>query len=371
MEAGSLIRSEFWLDDAPLMMGADRETPSGLPGLVYFRSSGSTGEPKWIGLGRRALLASAAAVNAHLRVDASSTWALALPLVHVGGFGVVARAWQAGCRLAVFDRKWSAPDFAAWLSGSRASHLSLVPTQVHDLVKAGAVGPPGLRAVVVGGGVLDAVTGRAARDLGWPVLASYGMTEAGSQVATQDLEQLDMPYSPEPLGILPSWEVRCGDGGRLELRGEALFSGLLVRDGGDWSYLERRGDWFLTSDGGEVVAGRLRLVRRADASVKILGELVDPLAVEAELRIAVGGSLPPAALAVVAVPDARAGMRLVIVHGAELPTARLTPALEAYQATCPGFRRISAVVALPRLPTSPLGKVLRGELSRIAAEAVN
>lgn len=371
MEAGSLIRSEFWRDDAPLLMGEERETPRGVPGLVYFRSSGSTGEPKWIGLGRRALLASAAAVNAHLRVDASSTWALALPLVHVGGFGVVARAWQAGCRLAVFERKWSAPEFAAWLSGTRASHLSLVPTQVHDLVAAGAVGSPGLRAVVVGGGVLDAVTGRAARALGWPVLASYGMTESGSQVATQGLEVLDTPYSPAPLDILPCWEARCGDGGRLELRGEALFDGWLVRDGRDWSYRERRGDWFLTSDTGEVASGRLRLLGRADALVKILGELVDPLAVEAELRVAVGESLPPAALVVVAVPDARAGMRLVVVHGPELPAAWLAPALETYHAACPGFRRISAVVALPELPTSPLGKPLRSELSRIAAEAMN
>jgi O-succinylbenzoic acid--CoA ligase len=371
MEAASLILPGFWAADVPLMMGAERAAPRELPGLVYFRSSGSTGEPKWIGLGRRALLASAAAVNTHLQVDAASTWALALPLVHVGGFGVAARAWQAGCRLAVFGRKWSAPGFVSWLSSAGASHLALVPTQVHDLVAAGAACPRGLRAVVVGGGALDPATGCAARDLGWPVLASYGMTEAGSQVATQRLELLDTPFSPQPLDILPCWDVRSGHDGRLELRGEALFDGWLVREGRDWSYRERRGDWFVTSDTGDIAAGRLRLGGRADALVKILGELVDPLAVEAELRGAVGAALPPAALAVVAVPDVRTGMRLVLVHGPELAAARLDPALAAYHAVCPGFRRIGAVVALPSMPTSPLGKPLRAELSRIAAEAVN
>jgi O-succinylbenzoic acid--CoA ligase len=359
METGALIRPEFWESGVPVMMGGC--PAADVPGLVYFRTSGSTGTPKWIGLHRRALLVSAAAVNRHLGVTPADCWALALPVEHVGGFGVAARAFESGCRLAVFARKWDAAGFTAWLAAAGATHLSLVPTQVHDLVAAGMHAPAGLRAVVVGGGVLAEPSGIAARRLGWPVLASYGMTETASQVATQGLELLDLPYVALPVPLLPCWNARTGDEGRIELRGEALFSGTLVPAGEGWKYEERRSDWHVASDLGRLEGRNLFLAGRADAMVKILGELVDPAAVEAELL----ALLPAGGFAVVAVPDERAGNRLVLVHE---PAVAVAPALAAYHAACPGFRRISSCLAVGRIPRSPLGKPLRAELSQIAAQ---
>jgi O-succinylbenzoic acid--CoA ligase len=364
MEASALIRREFWEGDEPVAMGGS--LPAELPGLVYFRTSGSTGEPKWIGLSRHALLVSAAAVNRHLGVVAADCWALALPLEHVGGFGVAARAWQAGCRLEVFGRKWHAREFAGWLGGTGATHLSLVPTQVYDLVAEGVRAPAGLRAVVVGGGMLAVATGRAARDLGWPVLASYGMTEAASQIATQGLELLEAPYVSEPLDLLPCWEARCDGDGRIAIRGEALFDGMLVPDGKRWNYEERRSEWFATSDNGVVEGRSLRVTGRADTRVKILGELVDPLAVEAGLTARIAGGF-----AVLAVADKRAGHRLVLVREAATDHAEVAAALSAYHAGCPGFQRIGEVVEVAAIPRGPLGKPLRSELARIAGLRAN
>ena len=372
MEAGSLMRPEFWAEEVPLVMGESIELSLGLPGLVYFRSSGTTGEPKWIGLRRSALLASAAAVNRHLEVDSGSVWALALPLIHVGGFGVIARAHQATCGLEVFTEKWSAVGFGRWLKGVKASHLSLVPTQVHDLVISRIAAPETLRAVVVGGGALDASTGRAARALGWPVLASYGMTEAGSQIATQGLEKLETAYVTDALEILPCWQLRRTSEGRLEMRGDALFEGWLVNEDGIWRYRPREGDWFVTSDTGDIGPTGLRITGRADTSVKILGELVNPLAVETKLRDLAGMPLPPTSLCVVAVPEARAGMRLVLAYNTEcLHREQAESLLDRYHSTCPGYCRISSTLAMPALPSSPLGKLLRGELAKIASEKTN
>ena len=371
MEAGSLMPPGFRDEDAPVLMGGSGDLPRGIPALVYFKTSGSSGEPKWIGLSREALRVSADAVNGHLEVGASSIWALALPVEHVGGFGLVLRAMQAGCGVARYEPKWNAAEFVKWLAAVRGTHLSLVPTQVHDLVSAGLRAPAGLRAVVVGGGCLSLASGQAARGLGWPVLASYGMTEAGSQIATQGLELLDSPYSPEPLGLLPCWEARSGESGRIEIRGEALFRGWLKQESSGWRFEERRGDWFVTSDSGSVVGREIRIAGRADALVKILGELVDPAAVQAEIVAASAGGIDERELAVVAVEDARAGKRLVLVHEKPVPVAIVELALLSYHATCPGFRRISAVVAVGEIPRSPLGKPLGSELSRIAEEAVN
>lgn len=197
MDAPVLITDRFWNDDEPVFMGGfDGELPDidALCGQVLFKTSGSTGAPKWVALSRHALQVSAQAVNAHLEVAGDACWGLALPLHHVGGFGVMARANQAGCGLAAFTQRWQAADFANWLEQQGVTHSALVPTQVHDLVAAGLSAPNSLRAVVVGGGQLAPSLGQAARDLGWPVLASYGMTEAGSQIATQGLECLANSY---------------------------------------------------------------------------------------------------------------------------------------------------------------------------------
>jgi o-succinylbenzoate---CoA ligase len=368
MEAADLIAAAFWQVDFPVLMGRDGGVPPGIPGLIYFQSSGSTGEPKWIGLSRAALQVSAAAVNAHLQVDSSSCWVLALPLHHVGGFGVAARARQSGCRIECYKGKWDAADFAAWLAGSGGTHLSLVPTQVHDLVAAGLQAPESLRAIVVGGGILPEATGRAARALGWPVLASYGMTEAGSQIATQGLELLGQSYVTKPFELLPCWEARKDEEGRILIRGAALFSGTLKAEPAGWKYEERRSEWFASSDLGRVEGRALSIAGRADTLVKILGELVDPVAVEAEL-LAIAGAVPGSA-AVVAVADSRAGQRLVLVHENVTPQRSWAATLELYHAVCPGFRRISGVLGVEALPKSPLGKIRRAELSQLAANRI-
>ncbi len=366
MEAADLITAGFWEADSPLLMGRESEVPPGIPPLIYFQSSGSTGEPKWIGLSRTALQVSAAAVNAHLRVDSSSCWALALPLHHVGGFGVAARTWQAKCRIECYRGKWDAAAFTAWLGECGGTHLSLVPTQVHDLVATGLRAPESLRAIVVGGGILSEATGRAARALGWPVLASYGMTEAGSQIATQSLELLDQPYVTTPLQLLPCWDARTDEDGRILIHGAALFNGILRAEATGWKYEEHRSEWFASSDLGRVEGRMLSIAGRADMLVKILGELVDPVAVEAEL-LALAGAMPGTAV-VVAVPDERMGHKLVLVH--ETVTSPWEEVLRCYHEACAGFRRVAAVIEIKTIPKSALGKPRRAEMSRFAAERV-
>ena len=323
--------------------------------------------PKWIALAKTALLASAAAVNRHLGVTRTSCWGLALPLHHVGGFGVAARAHEAGCRFARFDWRWDAAAFAAWLTENEVTHTSLVPTQVHDLVRARIHTRSSLRAVVVGGGHLDEETGRAARALGWPVLASYGMTEAASQIATQDFSALQHPYQPAPLPLLPIWRAEPAPDGRLRIAGPALFSGRLVRDGGTWVFEPRLSDWHQTEDRVSIENGFLTPLGRADSLVKVLGELVDPEAIERELAALSGGALAPGSFVVVAVPDARAEHRLVPAFDTAVDAAVIRDAVAAHAKQAPGYGRLGPAVTLDPFPRSPLGKPLRGEIAAVIA----
>lgn len=369
MDARFLADRGFWLDDRPWAFGFAGPLPGMdvLRGQVLFQTSGSSGRPKWLALSKEALQHSARAVNAHLEVDARSCWGLALPVHHVGGFGVAARAMAADCRMAVFAGRWDPAAFAAWLADERVTHTSLVPTQVHDLVRDGLRAPSSLRAVVVGGGRLDEPSGRAARELGWPVLASYGLTEAGSQVATQSLDTLNADYTPAPLPVLPIWNVRVDEDDCLLIAGPALFSGILVPDAAGWRYEPRTGDGFRTADRVLCESGWLTPLGRADLRVKVLGELVDPEAAERELAESFarcgGSSEVLGAFAVAAVPDARTGHRLAVFCETRIPRPALDAALADYQARVPGHLRLAGPYWREALPRSPLGKLLRRQLA--------
>ncbi len=356
------------------MVSGERREVSGLPaGGRVFETSGSSGRPVRVVHLAAGLRASAAAVNAHLGVGRESCWGLALPRRHVGGHGVLVRAEVAGCRLAEWPGRWDPGGFVRWLAAERVSHSSLVPTQVHDLVAAGLRAPGSLRAVVVGGGRLDAATGGAARDLGWPVLASYGLTEAASQVATAGLDSLGAPFSPDRLPVLPIWELRCDAAGLIHLRGPALCAGWVKERGGTPVFVPRTGEWWATHDVGRLdAAGRLTVRGRADQLVKVLGELVDPLAIEAALAGHDPGGALHGRIAVVAVPDARRGNRLVPVREAGCDRALAEAARAHYQLACPGYARLAPWVTVAALPRSPLGKLRRVELgAQVAATPEN
>lgn len=366
MDAALLTKGAFWNDPTPFAAGGIPDLPA-LSGHVLFETSGSTGKPKWVAISKTALLTSAAAVNRHLEIDTGSHWGLALPLNHVGGFGVAARAYQAGCRLSAFTRRWNAPEFTDWLARHSITHTTLVPAQVHDLVSAGCVAPPDIKAIVVGGGQLDTSSGQAARHLGWPVLASYGMTECSSQIATQDLELLNSPYQPAPIRILPIWKTSVDEMGRLEISGPALFSGYLING----EYFPRQTETHVTSDKVTLDGKFLTPLGRTDSIVKILGELVDPEAIEKELVDLSEGDLILGNFAIVAIPDSRRGHFLQPVFESKSAADNATPALTEYNRTAPGFRRLRDSVILPSIPRSGLGKLLRRDLTKFAESWLN
>jgi len=336
------------------------DPPALLPDDTFvFQTSGSTGEPSLVCLTRHALLANAAAVNDWLRATADDVWLRVLPDFHVGGQSIHFRAELSHSRVLVEDGKWDPQRFIRVAAHSRVTLTSLVPAQVFDLVAAGLLAPPALRAVIVGGGALSDELYRQARALGWPLLPSYGLTEAASQVATARMESLlTAPLGTEgpPLELLPCWEARVDDAGRLQLRGAPLLSGRFVRTPHGWEMHRAVDDdgWFTTSDRARLDGRLLTPLGRCDRVVKVLGELVDLDAIEAALHRA---GLPPDRGVVMALPDERAGVRPWLVTDLENADA----AVEAANATLPPFARIAGWRRL-ELPRSPLGKVLRFEI---------
>lgn len=315
---------------------------------VWLGTSGTSGSLKIVALSRTALETSARAVNLHLAAGAADVWIDPLPIFHVGGLGIVVRAALAGVpghRLG----DWNAAKFVFKAADCGATLSALVPAQVHDLVAAGLPAPECLRAVVVGGGALDHSLRERAQALGWPLLASYGLTEAGSQVATARIGARDAEWLP----LLGHLEARLHDAGVLELRGPSLLTGWMMfhEDGrARWEDPKRDG-WYGTGDRAELRGGELRVLGRLDDLVKIRGELVDLAALERALQCRVRSGRVALRLA----PDERNGFSLRVV--AENKAAR-AEAEGASEEVFPAFARPESIVTAT-IVRNALGKTPR------------
>ena len=364
------MSEQFWgSSDAELLlasrssaMRAEIETTLQGTELVVFQSSGTTGVPRFVCHTRRGLLASAQAVNEHLEISSRDRWFLPLPVHHVGGFAVCARAYHSGSVVYKLSGEWSAPLFIAQCGVAKAAFTSLVPTQIFDLVEAESQCPPSLRAVLVGGGRLDPRVEDRARDLGWPVLKTYGLTEAGSQVATQR-------PGTDVLVVLPHLEAAVDGGGRLRLRGSSIAESYLTHEESDgWRFqpCTDADGWLQTDDFVELDDRKLRFLGRGSSTVKILGELVNVESLETAFLRAANDRR----LALIDVPDPRSENALVLACETGVCRVSLGAAVDAFNSTVAGFERIARVVELEDgIPRGDLGKVRRGELRKRVVEA--
>jgi O-succinylbenzoic acid--CoA ligase len=320
-----------------------------LQGHLFFATSGSTGNGRWVALSRAALLSSARVVNEHLGVTADDRWLLALPTFHVGGLGVLARSYAASCSVVVMEEKWDAEAYHRLCCENKATFSSLVPTQMVDLVNGGVKAPSSLRAVLIGGGRLEDSVYEKAVDLGWPVVETYGMTETCSQVATAMLGQREMK-------ILPSWETKLDYDGRLMLTGEAVLTGYVTCIDNHCVFTDpKKGGWLVTDDIAEINEGCIIVKGRADRCVKVLGELVNLDQVQREFAASLGVDEE---FPVVSLPDIRRGAKLIACTEQVDVSLDL---LEKYNAQCNPLHRIESVQRVEIL-RSPLGKVRYSQL---------
>ncbi len=359
-----LANPEWARRQADGLAGISRHLPA-LEAHIWVSTSGTSslvpGRVRWIALSKAAFLASARGVNRHLQAARDDVWAHALPTFHVGGLGILARAWLSGSRVVpAVAGKWSAAGFHEAVARERATLSALVPSQVHDLVAAGLASPPSMRAIVVGGARMDAALYERARALGWPCLPSYGLSETCSQVATAGLSSLAGTVRPTVLPVL----------GHAEIRAESLLTcAAEVNELGARVWDPKQDGWLLTEDLGRVSAGGVEVFGRITDSVKVLGEIVSlphvedqawRWATEQDLR-----GLPGFDLAVVAPPHPRLGHEIVLALACCAPPdtsrrAAVEASLEAYgRDHLLPYERVRRVVWVAEIPRTPLGKCRR------------
>lgn len=301
------------------------------PTALVVTTTGSSGQPKEIGLSAAALLASARASNKFIGAEFGNTWSLLLPLNHIAGINVLIRSLELGttpANLIGFTGKFPKVDFTA-----------IVPTQLYRALN----GDENLlnhlqsaRAVLVGGAALTQQLRLRAEAAGIAIIETYGSTETSGGCV----------YNGYPLDGV---EIAIGPDRRIAIKGKVIAHELISEDG-----------WYYTSDAGHFESGRLIVDGRIDDIIVTGGENVSLTAIDRVLA----QSFPEIQSAAFAVSDPEWGQAIhCALAGAESsaePKIQSILELELGPAA-----KIKGFHHLPELPLIGIGKVDRAALGRL------
>lgn len=301
---------------------------------LVVETSGSTGEPKSVAISTAALIASTNAAHKYLGATPGDTWSLLLPTSHIAGLNVIARATALGTK--VIDNL----NLSSYID---ADFVSIVPTQLHRAINGDAKLLEHLtaaEAVLVGGGALSDSLRKSATDNHVKIVTTYGMTEmCGGCI-----------YNQKPLDGV---EVHVNSTGLIKLRGPMMASDYL-NDQSGWNSLTSDG-WFQTSDLGEYVDGKLKILGRADCVIKSGGEKISLSEIEEKFR----KQFPGIEVVAFGVADAEWGEKLCLGVTTQI-------SLIEVQSKLTGIFSPKEIYFLSQLPRTALGKVDRKAAARLA-----
>ena len=268
-------------------------------------TSASTGVPKAVLHSYGNHYYSALGANLHLPLGKADLWLLSLPLFHAGGQAILYRTALAGAGVvAARPDNWEEALFKY-----PVSHLSLVPTQLHRLLKDQAMCErlKSLKAILVGGGRVFGDLVKKAVEMGLRLHLSYGSSEMSSQICTSPPSPASSKSLPNTTHVgkpLPLRQVKVNAQKEILVKGPCLFKGYYTR-GRPLLPLDTHG-FFHTGDQGEFDAnGSLAILGRMDLMFTSGGENIHPQEIERALEETV---YVEEAL-VVGVPDPEFGAR--------------------------------------------------------------
>jgi acyl-CoA synthetase (AMP-forming)/AMP-acid ligase II len=338
-------------------------------GSAILFTSGSTGEPKGVELSEAQLLHVASAIASHNALTAHDRGFNPLPLFHVNAQVVGLLATLVAGGSLVLDRRFHRTGFWELLKERDITWLNAVPAILAVLARGGSMAvPTRLRFIRSASAPLpDAV-----RDaLGsTPLVISYGMTEAASQITATPLNRSSPPGS---VGVPVGTEVDVRDDDGLQAAPGQVGS-LWIRGNGviDGYYAGRATDrfdadgWLHTGDVGLVDEnGFVFLIGRIDDVINRGGEKVYPSEVEDVLlgdeRVREAVVVGRADEILGAVPVAY----VMLVEGTEDDSDLIDSLGVACKRLLPRSKRPVEINVVTDVPRAATGKVQR---SRLRAE---
>jgi O-succinylbenzoic acid--CoA ligase len=311
----------------------------------YILTSGSTGEPRQVGLTYGNFLFSAVGSAFNIGVEPADRWLCCLPLSHVAGLSIVLRSVIYGTTAMLLDG-FDTDQVASTLTSGGITVLSLVPTMLIRLLEAGAdLSAP--RAILIGGGPVPKAALEEALDQGATVVQTYGMTETCSQVTTLSPEDARRRIGSAGRPLLTT-HVRI-EGDEILVQGPTVAPGFADSDG-----------WLHTGDLGRIDEdGFLYVDGRTDDVIVSGGENVVPAEVESVL-LEHAGVADAAAVGREDREWQQAVTALVVPAGDGLDLDELRDHCASRLAPYKVPKRFELVAELPRTAS---GKLLRRQLA--------
>lgn len=311
------------------LLGLHRHGLQDLATVVF--SSGSTGDPKGIMLSHRNILSNIEGIRHRVRLGPEDRVVGVLPFFH--SLGLTGTLWGPlllGVKAAYHPDPRDTRGVGELVHKYRATVLMATPTFLRMYCR--RCEPEQLQSldwVLAGGEKLPtAVAEEFEKRFGIEPLEGYGCTELSPVVALNvpDSRLLEPGTCMRKAGTvgrpLPGVQTRVVDPERFEPVSEGQEGLLLVKGPNVMTgYLGRpdltaeavRDGWYVTGDIVRIEDGFIRITDRLNRFSKLGGEMVPHLHIEEAL----GQLLPPAdhpTFVVTAVPDARKGERLVVLH---------------------------------------------------------
>lgn len=330
-------------------------------------TSGTTGRPKGAMLTFGSHWWSAVGSVLNLGLYPDDKWLAAVPLFHVSGLSILMRSVIYGIPVLLHER-FDPVAVNEAIDEHGVTMLSVVSSMLARILDArgDTPFPSSLRCVLVGGGPVPRPLLMRCREMGVPVVQTYGLTETASQVVTlspQDalrkLGSAGKPLFPVEVRIVVDGrEAPAHTAGEIVVRAPNVMKGYFRQPEATGQTLVD--GWLYTGDIGYLDdEGFLYVLDRRDDLIISGGENVYPAEVESVLL-----SHPAVEeAAVVGRPDSTWGA--VPVAFVKLRTGReLTE--EALIAFCrerlAGYKCPKAVSFVPMLPRNASGKLMRKAL---------
>ena len=330
--------------------------------LAILYTSGTTGRSKGAILSRRAFAAAADASQENIGWEEGDRWLLCMPIAHVGGLSIVLRCLRARKTVVLAPAaSFSAEGICRQLVDDRVTLLSVVPTmlkKMFDLPEWRA--PEHLRCILLGGAAASASILWEAGKRGLPVLTTYGMTEACSQITSQ--RRGTKPSPAQGAGVpLRGVEVRIVED-RIQVRGPNLMSGYFPPGAHPPAFTQD--GWFDSGDLGLLdEEGHLHILARRKDLIITGGENVYPVEVEQTLETHPG----IAQACVFGVPDDTWGQIVVAAIAPRGDTPPDSTLVSFFQERLAKHKRPRQVAFLDAFPTTHSGKVDRAATQRAAS----
>jgi len=253
---------------------------------VIIFTSGTAGNPKGVTLTFNNLINNCISGNNAILQFPGDKWLLSLPVFHIGGFSIIARALYFGTSIAI-PNSVKADDIIDAINKYNPTHISLVPTQLKRILENGIKPNAAQKSVLVGGGPTENDLILSAYNAGWKVIKVYGSTETTAFITAlpredflQNYGSVGKPLKGTEIKIVKSADfIYNEEYGEIHIKSPSVMKYYLyneeetyakIKDGfynsGDIGYLDKNGFLYIES-------------RRTDLIISG-GENINPLEVE-------------------------------------------------------------------------------------------